>query len=338
MDKILLIKKAKKLISSSNESECIEMLDSWFTNSKYPNCKKMHNDLRIISNNDKKNRRESIRATLSPDSNNKLIYSLLKFLDELEKLDCKAKKNYLQTAEIYKKEKGDIVDKVTISNKCIELTIDRCFDDYTNDEQLKLLEGIKNLLQIDGEIKIKQKRRGSLKLLLELTPAQCEKLHQAIKRGEFNKFNVIDSIIDPPLTKKYITERTNLNTKNLLIVDDDQLILKAMKTFLEKEGLDVTSAIDADEGLRILQDDDHDIDLIILDIIMPYKSGIEMLKEIQKINTKIPIIIVSALDRREVLEVAFKLGAEEFIKKPINISELIIKVNKALMKVVQGNP
>jgi len=45
----------------------------------------------------------------------------------------------------------------------------------------------------------------------------------------------------------------------------------------------------------------------------------------------LPIIIVSALDRREVLEVAFTLGAEDFVKKPVNMDELIIRVNKALM-------
>ncbi len=124
---------------------------------------------------------------------------------------------------------------------------------------------------------------------------------------------------------------------NLLIVDDDLIILEAMKNFLEKEGLEVTTTADADEGLKILQDGNKAIDLVISDIMMPYKSGIELLAEIQEITTEIPIIIVSALDRREVLEVAFTLGAEDFVKKPINMDELIIRVNKALMKVAQQN-
>lgn len=125
---------------------------------------------------------------------------------------------------------------------------------------------------------------------------------------------------------------------NLLIVDDDLIILEAMKNFLEKEGLEVTTTADADEGLKILQDGEKAIDLVISDIMMPYKSGIELLTEIREITTEIPIIIVSALDRREVLEVAFTLGAEDFVKKPINMDELIIRVNKALMKVAQQNP
>jgi len=124
---------------------------------------------------------------------------------------------------------------------------------------------------------------------------------------------------------------------NLLIVDDDLIILEAMKSFLEKEGLEVTTTADADEGLKILQDGEKAIDLVISDIMMPYKSGIELLTEIREITTEIPIIIVSALDRREVLEVAFTLGAEDFVKKPINMDELIIRVNKALMKVAQQN-
>jgi len=124
---------------------------------------------------------------------------------------------------------------------------------------------------------------------------------------------------------------------NLLIVDDDLIILEAMKNFLEKEGLEVTTTADADEGLKFLQDGEKAIDLVISDIMMPYKSGIELLTEIREITTEIPIIIVSALDRREVLEVAFTLGAEDFVKKPINMDELIIRVNKALMKVAQQN-
>jgi len=125
---------------------------------------------------------------------------------------------------------------------------------------------------------------------------------------------------------------------NLLVVDDDLIILEAMKNFLEKEGLEVTTTADADEGLKVLQDGEKSIDLVISDIMMPYKSGIELLTEIREITTEIPIIIVSALDRREVLEVAFTLGAEDFVKKPINMDELIIRVNKALMKVAEQNP
>jgi len=120
---------------------------------------------------------------------------------------------------------------------------------------------------------------------------------------------------------------------NLLIVDDDLIILEAMKNFLEKEGFEVATTADADAALEILNDENQNIDLVISDIMMPYKSGIELLTEIKEITTELPIIIVSALDRREVLEVAFKLGAEDFVKKPINMDELIIRVNKALMKV-----
>lgn len=123
---------------------------------------------------------------------------------------------------------------------------------------------------------------------------------------------------------------------NLLIVDDDLIILEAMKNFLEKEGFEVATTADADAALEILNDENQNIDLVISDIMMPYKSGIELLTEIKEITTELPIIIVSALDRREVLEVAFKLGAEDFVKKPINMDELIIRVNKALMKVVEN--
>lgn len=82
----------------------------------------------------------------------------------------------------------------------IEITIDRDFNSYSKDEQAKLLAAISNLLQLKGEIKIKNKRAGSVVLTLELTPEQCETLHWAIQRGEFEEFDVLYSEIKKKTT------------------------------------------------------------------------------------------------------------------------------------------
>lgn len=117
---------------------------------------------------------------------------------------------------------------------------------------------------------------------------------------------------------------------NILMIDDDQIILSAMQKMLEREGYIVDSTTDGTEIDDFMNKTTYD--LIITDIMMPYISGIELLSKIKDNNDtkKIPIIIVSALDQKEVILTAFELGAEDFIKKPVNLDEVLIRVKKAI--------
>ena len=156
-----------------------------------------------------------------------MVNALINFLDELEALSmtyekdqnvnaesCNTKKvddcdfsKEINTTDIpsNNKDSGGIID-VDTGNLDIELTINRNFEEYSDNEQQKLLDAIKNLLELKGELKIKQKRKGSIKIKLELTPSQCEKLHWAIKSGALSEFDVVDSKIEEP---KPISNRTN---------------------------------------------------------------------------------------------------------------------------------
>ncbi|MFK7907160.1 MAG: response regulator transcription factor [Chitinophagales bacterium] len=114
----------------------------------------------------------------------------------------------------------------------------------------------------------------------------------------------------------------------IIVVDDDVIMLQAIKTMLTKEGYEVFATTDAEDALDTIQEEEFD--LVISDIMMPYISGIELLSAIKKINKKIPIIIVSALDQKEVILTAFQEGAEDFVKKPISLSELLLRVKRVL--------
>ncbi len=114
----------------------------------------------------------------------------------------------------------------------------------------------------------------------------------------------------------------------IIVVDDDVIMLQAIKTMLTKEGYQVFATTDAEDALVTIEEEEFD--LVISDIMMPYISGIELLTAIKKINKKIPIIIVSALDQKEVILTAFQEGAEDFVKKPISLSELLLRVNRVL--------
>ncbi len=115
----------------------------------------------------------------------------------------------------------------------------------------------------------------------------------------------------------------------IILVDDDVIMLQAIKTMLDKNGFEVFATTDAQDALDTLEEEDFD--LVISDIMMPYISGIELLSSIKKrLKKKVPIIIISALDQDEVIMTAFQEGADDFVKKPINLNELLLRVRKVL--------
>ena len=112
--------------------------------------------------------------------------------------------------------------------------------------------------------------------------------------------------------------------KKILIIEDDNLIIKILEFILKKEGYEIHIAKDGNEGIEkigtILPD------LIITDVMMPYKSGLEITAFVKKSHPTIPVIIVSALGKEDqtVIE-GFKLGVDDFISKPFNPIELVLR-------------
>jgi RNA polymerase sigma factor (sigma-70 family) len=94
-----------------------------------------------------------------------------------------------------------------VSTDPIELIIDRDFDTYTQDDQERLLTAIKHLLGMKGDIRV-SKRRGSVRMKLELTPEQSERLYWAVKEGELKRFDVVDAeAIEDSLSRLLIDRR-----------------------------------------------------------------------------------------------------------------------------------
>lgn len=115
--------------------------------------------------------------------------------------------------------------------------------------------------------------------------------------------------------------------KKILIIEDDNLIVKILDFILKREGYETFIAKDGNDGIakigEILPD------LIITDVMMPYKSGLEITGYAKKNFPKIPVIIVSALGKEDstVIE-GFKLGVDDFIAKPFNPIELVLRVKR----------
>lgn len=117
--------------------------------------------------------------------------------------------------------------------------------------------------------------------------------------------------------------------KKILLIEDDSIIISILQFLLKKEGYEIHTAKDGNEGVeKIISAEPN---LIITDIMMPYKSGLEITAFSKKNYPKIPIIIISSLGKEEqtVME-AFKLGVDDFVAKPFSPNELVLRVKRFL--------
>ena len=117
---------------------------------------------------------------------------------------------------------------------------------------------------------------------------------------------------------------------NILVCDDDKEIVKAIDIYLSKKGYNILKAYDGMEALDILKKND-DIQLVILDIMMPKLDGIETANIIRK-DKSIPIIMLSAKSEDYDKIAGLNNGADDYVTKPFNPLELIARVNSQIRR------
>jgi DNA-binding response OmpR family regulator len=136
-----------------------------------------------------------------------------------------------------------------------------------------------------------------------------------------------------PLTALAKTQHTTPVGRKILIVDDDEFMRYAIGYRLREEGFTVLSASDGGQALELLNIKQQHPDLILLDLMMPYISGIEFLHIIQEkhpLQKSIPVIIISSLGQNELKEGGYKLEGYHFIEKPLSLDELVHWINHFL--------
>ena len=114
-----------------------------------------------------------------------------------------------------------------------------------------------------------------------------------------------------------------------LVVDDDKEIVKAIEIYLGKENYKIIKAYDGEQALEKIKE--NEIQLVILDIMMPKKDGIETLEEIRK-DKNIPVIILSAKSEDIDKINGLNIGADDYVTKPFNPIELIARVNALIRR------
>src|SRR5215212_11658549 len=117
---------------------------------------------------------------------------------------------------------------------------------------------------------------------------------------------------------------------SILLVEDEENLQEALKLNLELEGFEVTGINDGAEALRIFHKEHFD--LIILDVMLPEIDGIAVMESIRLNNSHIPILILSARNSSSDRVLGLKKGADDYLTKPFNLEELLLRVDKLINK------
>jgi DNA-binding response OmpR family regulator len=130
-------------------------------------------------------------------------------------------------------------------------------------------------------------------------------------------------------------DRTQNNSKKILVVEDEKEIRMGLKTALELEGYEVLLAVDGDQGMTMAFDlKPH---LIILDIMLPGFSGLEVLEELRVQGEDVPVLILSARGSLNQRVEGLKLGADDYLAKPFELAELLARVEALLRRQIAVN-
>lgn len=117
---------------------------------------------------------------------------------------------------------------------------------------------------------------------------------------------------------------------SILLVEDEENLQEALKLNLELEDYEVTSAWNGVEALELVQKEHFD--LMILDVMLPELDGISVCETIRLQNNDIPILILSAKNSSADRVLGLKKGADDYLTKPFNLEELLLRVSKLLQK------
>ena len=120
--------------------------------------------------------------------------------------------------------------------------------------------------------------------------------------------------------------------KNILIVDDEPDIREILRYNLEKAGFNITEAVNGDDALDKVS---KDLDLAILDIMMPGRDGYEVCRKIREQGNTVPIVFLTAMDREFDEVRGLEVGGDDYVRKPFSPRMLIARINAILRRVDQ---
>jgi two-component system chemotaxis response regulator CheY len=115
---------------------------------------------------------------------------------------------------------------------------------------------------------------------------------------------------------------------SILIVDDDRFVRLTLRDLLSDSGFELLEAIDGEEAVALIEQKKPE--LVLLDLLMPRLSGLEVIGRIPTLSPQTRVLVISALDSESLVESALEAGAAGFVAKPFHPIEIAAAINEAL--------
>ena len=126
-----------------------------------------------------------------------------------------------------------------------------------------------------------------------------------------------------------------MNDITILVVDDESRMRKLIKDFLMQKGYSILEAADGEEALKVFEENQSKINLILLDVMMPKLDGWSVLRQIRQ-TSKVPIVMLTARGEEQDELFGFELGVDEYISKPFSPKILVARI-EAILKRINGD-
>ncbi len=121
----------------------------------------------------------------------------------------------------------------------------------------------------------------------------------------------------------------------LLLLEDDLTLSETVVDYFEEQGFDITPVYDGDEAQEIIYE--KKFDLFLLDVNVPFQNGFELLKTIRNDGNKTPAIFITSLNSMASLEEGFNSGCDDYIRKPFELKELLLRVKTIIKREFSNN-
>ena len=121
-----------------------------------------------------------------------------------------------------------------------------------------------------------------------------------------------------------------MNLAKIFLLEDDISLNETIAEFLEEEGYSVSSAYDGDDAQELMYENSYD--LYLLDVNVPGLNGFELLKSARENDDSVPAIFITSLNTLDDLEVGYKSGCDDYLKKPFELKELLFRVQTLLKR------
>ena len=187
-------------------------------------------------------------------------------------------------------------------------------------------------------------KKGLVRILMTLTSIGCPLFDQIaipIREGIGKLKGVkkvdVDLTFEPAWDTEKMSEITKKHHGNILVVDDDQDFVQMVKESLEDEGFAITTAFSGKEAIAHYKDMGGEIDVVLLDMLLPEMHGTEIFYALKNLNQRAKIVLCSGYSIEGEASALLENGALAFIQKPFDISEVVDVISGLLQKKLRLN-